>query len=392
MTYPTIIHGSENSLDRDAYIIIPNEISFKEAKALCDSRKDINANVLVIEEGKVAWCYKGTKDECNNSILATYNLHEQEFACPVTQYAERDYGLKMLRTIRGLLSYTSRTDLRVEVKKALVSDNLDYKLEVLGKIDLNTIKDFEKSTPIETYKFFAFQLGQTLALLQDNVELFTKNAVSQYYPQLAPYLQRVESSTIDLQKFLSKFHEFVSNSYSQVYKQPLYVTVFHGKKEILDCKKEIMLPPVVVFDIDGTLMDETHRQQLREDKKWEAYFDLCHLDKPISHIVNLTKDYKKQGYEIWVMSGRSISCEDKTIQSLNEHGVVYDKLKLRGKDVFIPDHVLKPAWIGKYIGHERVEVIYDDSDDVIEGFRNKGLNVIDVKTLNQSSNFKPSFK
>lgn len=387
-TNPIIIHGSENSLDRDAYIILESPLSFKEAKAKCDSHKDINANLLVVTNGQVSWCYKGTKDECNNSILATYHLHEQAYACPITAPLERDYGLKMLRTIRGLLSYTSRTDLRVEVKKALVSDSLDYKLEILDKVNLNTIKDFEKSSLIETYKFFAFQMGQTFSLLEDNVELFTKNAVAQRYPQLAPYLAREETDPKQLQEFLTHFVSFVKKSYQQVYKQPLYMTNFHGKKEILDCKKEVVLPPVVVFDIDGTLMDESHRSHLRDSGKWEEYFDKCDLDTPIAHVVALAKDYKEKGYEIWLMSGRSITCEEKTRQSMLEHGIVFDHLKLRSKDVFIPDYVLKPAWIGKYIGHERVDAIYDDTDAVIEGFRNKGLNVIDVKALKNNNKLK----
>jgi hypothetical protein len=392
MTYPIIIHGSENSLDRDAYIILPEPLSFKEAKKLCDSYKDINANLLVITNGQVSWCYKGTKDECNNSILATYNLHDQEYPSPVTIPAERGYGLKMLRTVRGLLSYVSRTNLRVEVKKALVSDDLNFKMEVLKKINLNTITDFEKSTPIETYKFYAFQMGQTLALLEENVELFTKNSVAKKYPNLAPYLERKETSPEELQLFLNRLSEFIEKSYSQVYKQPLYMTNFHGIKEILDCKKEIVMPPVVVFDIDGTLMDETHRSHLRETKNWEEYFDLCHLDTPINHIVQLARDYKEQGYEVWLMSGRAVSCEAKTRQSMEEHGVPFDRLKLRSKDVFIPDYVLKPAWIGKYIGHERVEMIFDDTDKVIEGFRAKGLPVTDVKQLGLNKTIKPHFK
>lgn len=391
MTYPIIIHGSENSLDIDAYVILPEALGFKDAKKLCDSYKEINANLLTVTEGQVSWSYKGTKDECNNSILATYGLHKQEFACPITHPVERDYGLKMLRTIRGLLSYVSRTDMRVEVKKALVSEDLNYKVEVLGNIDLTKITDFEKSPIIETYKFYSFQMGQTLALLENNVELFTKNSVAEYYPSLVPYLERKETSPEELQKFLTRFTEFVSKSYKQVNKQPLFFTEFHGKREVMDCKKEITLPPVVVFDIDGTLMDETHRSQWRETKQWDKYFDLCHLDTPIDHVVKLAREYKEKGYEIWLMSGRSVSCEEKTRKSMEEHGVPFDHIKLRSKDVFIPDYVLKPNWIAKYIGHERVEVIYDDREKVLEGFRNKGLNAIDVRDIPQTKT-KPSFK
>lgn len=84
--YPVIRHGSENSLDVDAYVIVPESMTMQEAKKLCDSYKDINANLLSIKDGVVNWCYKGTVDECNNSILATYNLHKQESECPVNNH------------------------------------------------------------------------------------------------------------------------------------------------------------------------------------------------------------------------------------------------------------------------------------------------------------------
>ena len=47
----------------------------------------------------------------------------------------------------------------------------------------------------------------------------------------------------------------------------------------------------------------------------------------------------------------------------------------------IPDHVLKPAWARKYIGLQRVEAVYDDLPKVLEGYRKKGLNAIDIKPI-----------
>lgn len=384
--YPIIIHGSENSLDVDAYVLVPQPLGFKEAKLLCDSYKEINANLLYIENGQIAWCYKGTIDECNNSILATYSLHTQEFENPIVSQATRQYGLKMVRTIRGLLSYNSRTELRDAIKKALTSPSLELKISTMKLVDFNKIEDFQKTTKVEAYKFLAFQMGQCLALLEDNVELFTKNNVANYYPELANYVNRLDSDAKNLQKFYERFTHFVESSYKKVEKQELYATFFHGLTEVVDCKKEYTLPKVAIFDIDGTLMDETHRAHLRHAGKWEEYFDLCHLDTPIEKIVQLTHDYHEKGYEIWLLSGRSISCEEKTLASLKEHNVYFDKMKLRGKDVLVPDYVLKPAWVSKYIGLERVDVVYDDTDSVIDGFRKKGLNVIDVNTLLKSSN------
>lgn len=384
MDYQFITHGSENSVDHDVYVIIPERLEMKEAKKLCDSFKDFNANLITVKDGMIDWVYKGTKDECNNSILATYALHKQEFPCPINQSMERSYAHKMLRTVRGLLSYVSRTEIRQTIKSALVSSDMNEKVDALRKINLNEIKDFEKTSVTEAYKFYAFQLGQTLALLEDNLELFTKNSVAKYYPELTPYLARQESSPAELQNFLERFTNFVSNSYKNVEEHKLYWSQFHEKREVFDAKKEMILPPVVIFDIDGTLMDETHRAHHRDKKDWETYFSLCGLDEPIHDIIKLTHEYKSKGYEVWIMSGRSVSCEKDTLESFEKHNVVFDKMKLRGEGNFIPDFVIKPAWAKKIIGLERIEVVYDDNPKVIEAFRKKGLYVIDVKNNTQN--------
>jgi hypothetical protein len=380
--YPVIKHGSEDSLDIDAYVIIPEPLTMQEAKKLCDSYKEVNANLLSIKDGVVNWCYKGTVDECNNSILATYALHKQEAANPITAALPRSYALKMIRTVRGLLSYHSRTEKREEVKKALQSADMDFKLSVLTSIDLRDVADYQKTSLVETYKFFAFQLGQTMALLKDNVELFTKSSVAEYYPALKGYLQRKEGEPVDaLQAMWSEFGDYLKATVRKVEKHELFATDYQGVREVFDCKKEIVLPPVVVFDIDGTLLDERHRAQYRDVKDWDTYFDLCHLDTPIQHIIDLTKEYRAKGYEIWLMSGRVDRIMDKTIKSMEDYGVCYDRIKLRSPENRVPDFVIKPSWVVKHIGLDRVEAVYDDTDRVIEGFRKKGLNVIDVKLM-----------
>ena len=108
--YPIITHGSKDSLDHDVYVIFDHIPSFKEAKSYCQSLTGMNPNILVIQDGVVSWSFKGTEDECNNSLFYTYHLHEQDQEIPVTRIVERDLDLKLVRTVRGLLSYFSRTD------------------------------------------------------------------------------------------------------------------------------------------------------------------------------------------------------------------------------------------------------------------------------------------
>jgi hypothetical protein len=79
----------------------------------------------------------------------------------------RDWKLKRDRTIRGLLSYFSRTEHRVAIKAALRSDCLKDKLEALRLIRLQDIPDFGKKGKNEdVYKFIAFQIAQTNSLIE----------------------------------------------------------------------------------------------------------------------------------------------------------------------------------------------------------------------------------
>ena len=211
--FDIIRHGSENSLDVDIFVIVDKPYTNQAAKELCEEYFPRNANLIMIDRkyGYCSWCYKGTKDECNNAILATFDLHEQTLLeNPIRLKVIRNKDEKVLRTIRGILSYYSRTHHRTLIKRALRTDDIDFKISVLKQIDYISIDNFVKNTKIEVYKFLAFQLGQTLALVENDVELFTKNKVIEYYPELKPYLMREENSNVtDLFIFLKRFIEYL---------------------------------------------------------------------------------------------------------------------------------------------------------------------------------------
>lgn len=202
-----IVHGSEDSLDRDIFLIHEGPFlpSMQECKEICDriSQEDnINANLVLVKEGVVVDCYKGTVDEVNNGMLCTYHLHQQYFYLPVKTKVERHKEMKLLRTIRGILSMFSRTDLRTEVKSALRAETVREKLEVLKKFDFMKTNDFSKKGKMEDIrKFFAFQMGQTVALWS-GVEVYTKSDLARMYPELRFFLYREVDSMRILNQFL----------------------------------------------------------------------------------------------------------------------------------------------------------------------------------------------
>jgi hypothetical protein len=212
--------GSENSLDADVVFFVkemPEKIVEKLALSKEFSKtitsffpeKVINANLAVLKNGHLTEVYKGTTDELNNALLYTYQFHEQKQENQITKLLVRDVDLKFLRSSRMILSFVSKTEYRVLVKKAL-KGNLNEKIQALETINLSAIASFEKekNSP-DSIKSIAFQLGQTIAL-QEGKEFYTKNQIAASFPDLRKYLSREENVDLnDLQKWLSTFIEIL---------------------------------------------------------------------------------------------------------------------------------------------------------------------------------------
>jgi hypothetical protein len=161
--------------------------------------KPVNSNICVIENGIVKKVFKGSTDEVNNMLYLTYNNHKQLHSNKVDKLVERNKQDKINRTVRVLLTFISRTELREEVKKALHSENLNLRISVLSKFDFSTLNENEIDTKIchsDYWKVLAFQLGQTLLLLKE-IEVYSKNEILNHYPLLFNHLKRKEINDSD---------------------------------------------------------------------------------------------------------------------------------------------------------------------------------------------------
>lgn len=204
---PFQIFGSASSQDLDVVVFIseiPDDIL--TASNLCNEfgkqitdflkiNKPINTNIAVVENGLLQNVYKGTVDETNNALYHTYYLHNQYFDNKIRGLLPRDTDLKVLRSIRIVLSLMTKSNYRPLVKSALKGD-LKEKLKVLKKIviESNLQEEFfaQKMRWVDFQKTFAFQIGQCLALVQGQ-ELYTKEDIGTLYTGLQPYLYRIEN-------------------------------------------------------------------------------------------------------------------------------------------------------------------------------------------------------
>jgi len=204
------IFGSEDSQDLDICFFVDEIGNIENSKnhlielintLVLETDKPINGNLAILKNGLVEQCFKGNNDELNNALLETYSFHHQNYSLQIKNKVYRNVDDKIQRCLRTLISYFTKTALRIESKKALKS-NLQAKLMFLEQLDLSEHTDFGKQGElIEIYKSFAFQIGQTHALIK-GVELFTKSSISNYLPSLSGYLNREICSVDHLQKEL----------------------------------------------------------------------------------------------------------------------------------------------------------------------------------------------
>lgn len=201
------IHGSEDSTDLDVIYVVDELPSLQECKIFCSDKIE-NRNLITIEDGIVTSVYKGTTDEVNNSLLRTYNLHEQEYPLLVTRVVQRDAQIKAIRAVRGVLSHLSRSMFRPEIKNALRGswsvriETLQMIYDHFDEIDFDSLQNNMSGDDVK--KLIAFQIGQVLALT-DFVELYTKSEIASYFTDLKPYLYRNSTDNENLKRYLFLF-------------------------------------------------------------------------------------------------------------------------------------------------------------------------------------------
>jgi predicted kinase len=144
--------------------------------------------------------------------------------------------------------------------------------------------------------------------------------------------------------------------------------------------QDLSLPKAVIFDIDGTLSDSSHRNIYDGEKVYD--------DNIIPSVVTLVRFYLSSGYNIIFMSGREDKYEKETQRWL-EDKVLLDKsgdyfLYMRNSKDQRRDSIVKTELFKKHVeGNYYVEAVFDDRLQVLEECWSKlGLFTINVNQGN----------
>lgn len=126
----------------------------------------------------------------------------------------------------------------------------------------------------------------------------------------------------------------------------------------------------VIFDIDRTLSDNSHRVHLIKEEGFDSFYEACDLDKPIYDMIDLCT-FLNQYYRVVIITGRPKKTAKKTIRWLKRFNIQYDAIYFREDGDFRPDYVIKEE-----ILHQLDEPIWfavDDNAPVVDMFRRNGI-------------------
>ncbi len=130
----------------------------------------------------------------------------------------------------------------------------------------------------------------------------------------------------------------------------------------------------VVFDLDGTLADITHRLHYIQEgnKDWDGFFRACIYDEPVKHAIRTLEALVSRGHYVEIWSGRSKSVEDETRTWLAANGINPNRLvHMRPIGDHTRDVELKRSWLHKAAA--RPSLIFDDRQSVVDMWRQEGI-------------------
>jgi len=147
--------------------------------------------------------------------------------------------------------------------------------------------------------------------------------------------------------------------------------------------KKIAGREVVVFDLDGVLVDNTERyrlsladvdpsaqshEDLPRDKRsqfWRIFLSDRYIeyDRPIHKAIEMLNRRREKGYPIVIVTGRTDNMMNATLEQLKAFGIEYDALIMRRTGIYIKDYDFK----GRTVDSLNLQIyeIHDDSADVI---------------------------
>lgn len=139
----------------------------------------------------------------------------------------------------------------------------------------------------------------------------------------------------------------------------------------------------VVFDLDGTLADDTHKNALLQrpaipgdtwpEQDWSAWTAACEHDPIVEPIAAVARAMAVAGHRIEFWTGRAENARFVTERWLDKHGFCRccHPLRMRfDEHPNLADAALKAMYLDRY---GRPDLIFEDRASVVDMWRSKGI-------------------
>jgi hypothetical protein len=141
------------------------------------------------------------------------------------------------------------------------------------------------------------------------------------------------------------------------------------------------IPTAVIFDIDGTVANISHRRHYVRDgnKNWGAFNNTMHLDTVYPDVLWLYNVIRQTGVTMLFASGRGEEQRQVTVDWLSDNGFVYERLYMRPARDYRPDHIIKAEILEKMRadGFDPT-MAFDDRNQVVSFWRSAGLRCLQL--------------
>ena len=145
------------------------------------------------------------------------------------------------------------------------------------------------------------------------------------------------------------------------------------------CMSNFLLRPrAVIFDIDGTVACNKHRDHLLTEAMrtgdWREFYATAHLDKPRSTVIQLARSFERDGNIIVLVTSRSEPYREITKAWLVEHQVPFHHLYMRGDGDEREDTIVKhDIYLEQVQPKLDVHLVVEDRARVVKMWRDLGL-------------------
>lgn len=138
---------------------------------------------------------------------------------------------------------------------------------------------------------------------------------------------------------------------------------------------------VILFDVDGTLANCSHRQHhvRQKPKRWDLFNKTMHEDTPHGDVIWLAQMFYAQGHKVVICSGRGAEFMDVTVKWLDDHGVKFHGIYMRPEKDSRRDDIIKAELLVE-IRRDYGEpfMVFDDRNQVVDMWRANGIRCCQV--------------